>query len=409
MSRWILSIVHGPDTGREVEIGAEGLAIGRAADNDVVLADPAVALYHGRLRLTPEGLPEFEDLFSEAGTKVDGRPVERAVLFSGATITLGGTTLAVAEETGGVDLGLASAPSRRKKPSWRWAAAAVGIAAVFAAAWWFLRERPVDPAAAAEGPAPFDLSYEKVQATATNIFRYALHITPRSIEAEVDDLAQNRHLRRDARLEEDAARHLARQLDEAGFFNLDPVQEGRAGPVHEETLLRLVLGERSHSVRVANRVLPEALASVRDAIEQFGENELGLVALSLSAEEARRRASDAFVRGRQLYQERDVAYGNLYEAIRSFREAQWYLEPIEPKPEAYQEAVHMESVASEELDRRIEDQRFLAEKAIQLRDWAGAGEALRTIVVLLPDRADDRNESARRKLMDVERRRKGSR
>jgi hypothetical protein len=104
-----------------------------------------------------------------------------------------------------------------------------------------------------------------------------------------------------------------------------------------------------------------------------------------------------------------VATGNLHLAIRSFREAQWYLEPIEPKPEPFEDAVHMESVALEELSRRIDDQRFLAEKAIQLRDWPAAARALRTIVELIPDRADERNESARRKLMDVERRVQGGR
>lgn len=410
MSRWVLRVVEGPEQGREIGIGADGLSIGRAGDNDVVLDDPAVALYHGRIRLTAEGVPEYEDLFSEAGTQVDGRPVERAVLAPDARIVLGGTTLSAIDQGGELDLGLAEPRPRHARAAGRWiAGGAVLAAALSAAAWLLLREPAGGPAPAAAAAPPFDLRYEKVEATEANIFRYALRLTPSSIAAEVDDLAQNRHVRREARIEESAARRLVRQLDEAGFFDLAPAQEGRAGAVHEETRFRLVLGDRAHEVRIANRVLPEALATVRDAIEQFGENELGLVALSLSADEARQRASDALVRGRKLYQERDVAHGNLHEAIRSFREAQWYLEPVEPKPEAYKDAVHMESVAREELGRRVEDQRFLAEKAIQLRDWAGAGHALRTIVVLIPDRNDERNESARRKLMDVERRLKGGR
>ncbi len=400
-----IRVVEGPDRGIEIPVGTGGISIGRADDNDVVLSDPEVALYHARFRPTDEGGVEFEDLFTEGGTWVDGKRMDRGRLDPGGRATLGGTVLEVvgAED---VDLGLAEAGKPAVSGGRRWIRlGATAFGALILAALVFFLLRPVrEPGKTVPGGTPFDIRYEKVEADPGNIFRYALRITRERAEAQIDDLAGNRHLRRDASLEPHAADHLIDLLEETGFFDMDAVQQGRSQDVYESIRLEAVVGDRRHAVLVENRVLPEDLKAVCEAVEQFGENELGLIALSLSADEARARAAEALARARTLYDERDVAYGNLHRALRSLREVQWYLDPIDPKPATYQEAVHLESVVKEELDRRIEDQRFLAEKSIQLRDWQRAADALRVIVEMMPDRSDPRNRNAQRKLLDVERR-----
>ena len=55
-----------------------------------------------------------------------------------------------------------------------------------------------------------------------------------------------------------------------------------------------------------------------------------------------------------------------------------------------------------ELDRRYKDQRFLADKAINLANWEVARTELRTLCDMVPDKDDERHVEARAKLIDVE-------
>jgi two-component system response regulator AtoC len=90
------------------------LTVGRAADNDICIADPRLSRHHAVLHFGPHALVELEDLGSENGTHIelpateaqsdDGptlratlRPVrsERFQVHHGALITLGGSRLIV--------------------------------------------------------------------------------------------------------------------------------------------------------------------------------------------------------------------------------------------------------------------------------------------------------------------------
>jgi DNA-binding NtrC family response regulator len=87
----------GPDAGAVcAPPGDDGarLAIGTAADNALVLADPTVSRYHLELAREPDGL-HVVDLGSRNGTWVGGVRVERAVIPPGTTLRLGDTTLVV--------------------------------------------------------------------------------------------------------------------------------------------------------------------------------------------------------------------------------------------------------------------------------------------------------------------------
>lgn len=63
------------------------LHIGRAEDNDIVLADVSVSRRHARLEVTPEGLV-VEDLGSGNGTFFNGKRVDRQVLGHGDELSL---------------------------------------------------------------------------------------------------------------------------------------------------------------------------------------------------------------------------------------------------------------------------------------------------------------------------------
>ena len=70
--------------------------IGRLPGNDIVVDDLGVARYHAELRMSRPGHYEIIDLASHNGTYVNGVRVDRAVLAEGDVITVGHTTLRLA-------------------------------------------------------------------------------------------------------------------------------------------------------------------------------------------------------------------------------------------------------------------------------------------------------------------------
>lgn len=74
------------------DLGGALIAIGRAADNDVILDDPEVSRHHCQLKLQ-HGAYGFVDLQSRNGSTVNGRPVEEVALAAGDLIRIGRTTI----------------------------------------------------------------------------------------------------------------------------------------------------------------------------------------------------------------------------------------------------------------------------------------------------------------------------
>jgi hypothetical protein len=74
--------------GRKVHLRPSVTRLGRAPDNDVVLADPSVSRYHAQIKLVG-GEYRLVDLASHNGTRVGTVPVGQQILRSGQTIYLG--------------------------------------------------------------------------------------------------------------------------------------------------------------------------------------------------------------------------------------------------------------------------------------------------------------------------------
>ncbi|HSX66544.1 FtsK/SpoIIIE domain-containing protein [Nocardioides sp.] len=92
----VLRVLEGPSRGQEFPLRAGLSSIGRADDNDIVLSDPMVSKRHARLDVG--SVIELVDLNSANGVLVDGVPVQRWQVVSGAPFVIGDTTL-VAERT----------------------------------------------------------------------------------------------------------------------------------------------------------------------------------------------------------------------------------------------------------------------------------------------------------------------
>jgi signal transduction histidine kinase/pSer/pThr/pTyr-binding forkhead associated (FHA) protein len=88
-----LTVLQGPDAGREFDLAAPSVSVGRHSSNAVHLRDERVSRRHLELRATPAGGYQLFDLGSGNGTLVNGRPVQVADLRPGDRIELGDTTL----------------------------------------------------------------------------------------------------------------------------------------------------------------------------------------------------------------------------------------------------------------------------------------------------------------------------
>ncbi len=222
---------------------------------------------------------------------------------------------------------------------------------------------------------------------------------------QIDDIEQRRHVRRDApaAVEPQLIRELVLEIEQAGFYALDPEYEGIAIPnTHGSYDLTVALGSNVQRVRVVNRNEPDAFRTVRERIETFARNELGLWAIEFSHEKLEQMAHEAYLLGAKLVREKDIQTGNLYRATQSFRECEHYLETVEPKPVFLSEALLALREASELLEERYKDLNLSADRAINLKDWPIAAGHLRQLLELIPDRADARHKDAERRLLDVE-------
>ena len=82
-----------PDlAGRELELGAGPVVLGRSPDCGLVLKDERVSRRHARLEPASGGGWQVVDLGSANGVLVEGRRVEQAALSGGARFEVGGTT-----------------------------------------------------------------------------------------------------------------------------------------------------------------------------------------------------------------------------------------------------------------------------------------------------------------------------
>ena len=94
--------------------------------------------------------------------------------------------------------------------------------------------------------------------------------------------------------------------------------------------------------------------------------------------------------------------------VESYDAALKAMEAGEYTPELAAELKEKLAKGEEELSRRYKDQRFLADKAINLGDWEQAQAELKILCELVPEKDDPRHSEANAKLVDVENRMKKS-
>ncbi len=423
-------VEEGPDKGLEIIISPDGARAGRSSNNDIVLKDPAMSRFHCRFFFKPgEGL-WAEDLGSSNTTLLNDSPLREARVNPGDRIVMGDTTLKAVSDTHPLphetlfdgnqdkpldtaDFGVVIPPSEKPRNGQRRTAILFTIAAMMAllaASAWLVKQikpgPPVQQIVSEPAVRTIEIEYEKIQAAPDNIFRYDMEMKDNELSIQIDDIKNKRHVLKNQRKKADAdlVANLIDYVEHAGFFDLNEEYRGRASTVWEIMDLTITIGRRTHRVVVENRIEPDEFKNVRETIEEFGRNELGLAALALSHERLMELAQNAWLHSQSLYDQRQVKNENLALAIRSLKEIEWYLETIEPKPDYYAAAIALMGQSEREQQETYEHHLFLANRAIRLTEWPEAAGQLRTICEQIPDRADERHKSARKKLIDVERR-----
>lgn len=446
-----LMIVNGALAGRRLTVPPGGLRVGRSSQNDVAVPDEEMSRNHCLFTAEGETIA-VTDLASANGTMVNGVNIQTELrrLKPGDIVEIGATYLRVTGEVpesapaGEVDLGLepataapsaegeaVGAPKSRRKLvlNLLWAFTAVMLVA---AAVLILSGTGADGTVAAGGDRPrpagrpesvraakiVSLWCEKVDADARRVFssRMSLDATGR-LHVGIDDIpAANRHVDKCAKLGAEALARLNDIFGRTEFFKLDDAYQGPS-PQDENALssrrIRVVMGDgRIKDVLVENVLEPDGFKALRERLEAFAMNELGIRAIQYSREQLIELSRGAVRTGDAKWEERNVEYGNIAAAVRAYREAVVYLETVNPKPDDYPALKDRLTRCEAELSRRYRDQRFIAERAIKLEDWATAQVELRKLCDMVPDKGDERHDEANAKLLDVEARmkkRKGGR
>ena len=247
------------------------------------------------------------------------------------------------------------------------------------------------------------------EADASHIFRYCMSIDSSALlRVTYDDIpGESRHVDKATRLGERAMERVAEIFSEKGWASLGEAYSGPSAD-DENALrslrIRTVAGSRIREVLVENTPEPAAFQAVREALEAFSRNELGVWALQYSSGQLAALAAESEKTGDMKWDEREVEVGNLSAAIAAYREAVFYLETVKPKPPAYEQLKEKLARATAELDSRYAEERFAVDKALNLKDWKTARSELRVLLDLVPDENDERHSEARAKLVDVERR-----
>ena len=425
-----LIVEEGDNKGQNVTVPPEGARLGRSSKNDIVLTDPSLSRHHCRLFFKTNNGLWVTDLGSANETLVNGVPIQESRIRVGNTITIGDTVLRVLNDgitpvapddqpapaaAPVIDLGLSSTdtpPARTRLFGTGPLVIIATLVVALALAVWIPRllkpgpgpkprprPRPVDRPT----DQPLLVDYEKIRATPENVFRYHLQISRKNLlSIEIDDIENDRHVRKETTVEKDLVQNLSKTIHDAGFFGLKQLYDGYHPRAFDHWDLTIASGPDVHRVAVKNRVQPAPLKTVTERIESFGKTHLGLWAIQFSADKLREMANDAFVLGKKLHAERSVKNGNLAAAIKSFAEAEWYLETVEPKPDFYREILSGKDECKKLLQKKYDDLNFAAERALRLREWENAAQQLRIICESIPDRGDKRHKEARKKLLTAE-------
>lgn len=449
MKQLFLRLDTGAEKGRIYKVTSMGMRLGRSSSNDIHVLDEELSRNHCLFEETPSGDLRVTDLASANGTIVNNVSIgaETISLKEGDVVRVGNTVLTVVDSAkpkpiemklpDKIDLGLTekkedlsqgeAQPTTAKnatRPKWLnlvW----IGVVAVMAGAALLILMAPREESrpqvsslattsSVDEKPTLKELFYEKIDADSSRIFRYQITIDKNlKIELVLDDVpAANRHIRKNSKLSERAVSQLVDMLQNQDVASLEKEYAGESSMnINELKSFKLSMNINGSikEILIENAPEPEAFRELREKLETFVNNELGIWSIQYPKEKLLEMSFAAYELGDSKWDERDVEFGNIFVAIKSYNESIFYLDTINPKPEWFNKVRDHLREAKNELDRRHKEQLFKADRAINTGHWDDAVTELRLLIEMIPDPDDERYQTAERKLLDVSKRIKGGR
>jgi len=428
-----LIIEQGKDVGREITVPANGMKFGRSPANDLVLDDEAVMLFHGRFFFKSDGTLWITDFGAGEKTVVEGVPVDEYQLKMGELVEVGKTAFRVInvkqedeefapvlppeDPSSSIDLGFKKDRTTRTArkanhntsshhliPRVLQVLVVVLVLIVGFVLFSLIRDLFDSDSSGKKTRRLLLISYERVQASTNNIFRYHLTLDSHGkFILDIDDLKNKRHIQKEKIVPKVLLRQLADEIEESGFFQLNSDFTGSEEGVYDLYNLAIYKDASFNQIRILNRNPPPEIKRVVASIENFALDELKIpLTLFKDNDELMAYARIAVKLGNSNYKERDVSYSNLADAIAEYKKAMLALETFEPKPNLYRIAEKGLGRAELEQDKRYKDYMFLADQAVTLNDWDKAIKYLRILSQLIPDRSDKRYEKIKRMLIKVE-------
>ena len=459
-----LLIEDGPEKGRELIIPAKGARLGRATENDISISDAAMSRFQCRMYFRNKFL-HVMDLGSTNETLVNNQPVSDTSLRFGDEILIGDSLLKVindglhepemkhpapashpppespqaepapivfhadqeppphptsstsSTDSLDVDLGLgkknlpelSDGDKERRSILPLLLVALVTMLIVIGVGVGVMMY--TSTSTSTENPSVLTrdsrirITYEKVIAGEGNVFRYAINLSPDGeLVADVHDLRQQRDISRRETISSDRLSTFQSQLvqEKDPFLSLKDSYDGLPVGDHESFRLTIVFGREAKTVRVENQLEPDAFRRIREQIEAYANNELGLINIDIPPEELRARADESWQNAQDLYAQRDVKNENLWQASQKLKDVVFLLETIEPKPTYFEDAVLLRQEWRKLLTDNVRDLEFEAIRAMQVGDTRRAADLNRRILATFPERSHKEYQEAYNRLVQIE-------
>ncbi len=407
-----LTIEQGKGRGQSFDFDAEQVTIGRTEDNDVVLYDGGVSRQHARIAFDGTHWV-LSDLNSANGTTLNGAKIASEVLEGGDHVGIGQAVFRFDAAATGASTRIVSLSEAEKRapakaaaaPSPAWAAKApgvdprliryagmglVGIVAIVLVAVAFRAKNDNGLKAC-----PSDIDIHGVSG----------FVFGRGVDADCQAAAKG------LRFGFQGTANTRYLLHYAAFF------------VNGDELEILVNGQRvAYAPAAPQRQTDPQILTIPDNLVKFGKDNansvvfrdkkgsdaqwgverVDLESIPLAAASLE-KGTRAYELGKNLYNNKNVAAPNLYNAWMELRDARAYFEGLAQKPTDYQMAIDLSARIEKELDKLCKRELFAAKQDMMYGRFEQAQEAYQFILEAFPGDAHPCRQRAQEK-MNVERR-----
>ena len=434
-----LIVANGPKQGEELEIPAPGVSIGREQDNDLVLDDAQSSRYHAKVE-QDGNVWVVKDNNSSNGVRLNGRRIqESAPLDDKDEITIGETTLVFAQDDAGPGAGAegqrqtggakktdgddeeTSADDGRKKRLRLLAVAFITLLAVVVVA-VALQSRTA-PESNGQTPVnvgdddddtivipakPLRVIYEREiagrrsQEEPYDVYLYRLEIENRQVTVRKRDLSDQ--LRQDETFEisaEEEAELRQQILGRPGFIGAQS-RRRRERELIDRLRLTAAAGALGNHVVYLNETgrVPKAVEDATEALDALCREHVHIN--HLPRDEAFAIAERLYIKGKQLYAEREVHPENLYNAWKYLDNCVRSLEGYDNPPEFYAMARKERNRVKRVFDEKIE-QLLNEARHLEHTDEQKAILVYEEIRDCIPDETHEAAIEAKEKIIDLRR------